>query len=314
LSPDNNLDVLEFGAGDGSLLKGIIDYLLIKNKKVLNSVSFIIVEPNKGMIDKQKKMLIKYLNLGVRIKWQNLNEIEDNSLNGIVIANEVLDALPVERILFVNDKIYRQGVSLNIEKGNLFFEKLPITKELEEKIAHLREKLGIDIPPKNAPEGWATELHVDNSIWLKGINKKINNAILLIIDYAKESKIYYSNRNNNGTLISYKKQKLINNLLSDPGNCDLTAHICIETLINDAESNGFETIGILKQGEALLSLGLAERLYEIQHDFKDNLSKALERRESLLRLVDPICLGDFRWFIFSKFNQENLRINSICIR
>ena len=73
-------------------------------------------------------------------------------------------------------------------------------------------------------------------------------------------------------------------------------------------------IGTIKQGEALLALGLAERLYQIQNEFDKDISKALFRREALLRLVDPLCMGDFKWFIFNKFVKSELKINSKCIR
>ena len=90
--------------------------------------------------------------------------------------------------------------------------------------------------------------------------------------------------------------------------------MCIETLINDAETLGFNTLGITKQGEALLALGLAERLYGIQKEFKEDLSNALLRREALLRLVDPVCLGNFKWFVFNKFKEREMNINSTCLR
>ena len=60
--------------------------------------------------------------------------------------------------------------------------------------------------------------------------------------------------------------------------------------------------------------GLAERLYGIQKEFKEDLSNALLRREALLRLVDPFCLGDFKWFVFKKFNEKKMNINSTCLR
>ena len=107
---------------------------------------------------------------------------------------------------------------------------------------------------------------------------------------------------------------MMNNVLDFPGNCDLTSHLCIETLINDAETLGFNTVGITKQGEALLALGLAERLYGIQKEFKEDLSNALLRREALLRLVDPLFLGDFKWFVFNKFKEKEMNINSTCLR
>ncbi len=310
---DDKLSVIEFGAGDGSLMCGLLKYFFINNKSLKN-VCFIIIEPNKGMIKKQQKKLEKYLKLGFDIIWRNLEDLEDRSLNGVVLANEVLDALPVERIINLKGKIQRQGVSVDKKSGGLFFEEIAITQELEKSIASAQEKLDINIPPKYAPEGWTTEWHIDNKKWLKAIYAKINNGILLIIDYAKEAKRYYSLGNSNGTLISYKNQKIVENIFESPGGCDLTSHVCIESLIYDSETLGFETVGIVKQGEALLSLGLAERLFEIQNELKDDIQKAFSRREALLRLVDPICLGDFKWFVFSKFNNKKFKINSMCIR
>ena len=311
---DDKLSFLEFGAGDGSLMSGLLEYFFINNKKLLKNVCFIIIEPNEGMREKQQKKLNKYLKLDFDIVWRSLDELEDRKLNGVVLANEVLDALPVERIINSKGKMYRQGVSVDKESGRLFFQEIKMTKELEKSIASARGKLDIKIPPKDAPEGWTTEWHIDNKKWLMDIYKKLNNGILLIIDYAKEAKKYYVPRNSNGTIISYKNQKTSNNILESPGNCDITSHVCIETLINDAVTLGFKNIGITKQGEALLALGLAERLYEIQKDFKTDISNALARREALLRLVDPICLGDFKWFVFQKFKDNKSKINSTCLR
>ena len=308
------LSVIEFGAGDGRLANGIIQYFLEKNSDILEIISFIIIEPNEGMIEKQKKNLDNFLMFGIDIVWKCLEELEENSINGIVIANEVLDALPVERLTFLKGNLYRQVVSINRESGNLCFDKASITEKLEKSIYFAKKELEIDIPPENAPEGWTTEWHVDISLWLKSVYEKINNGLLLIIDYAKEAKNYYSPTNYNGTLISYKNQRIVNNILDSPGNNDLTSHLCVETLINDATSLGFKIIGTVKQGEALLALGLAERLYEIQNELKKDISEALKRREALLRLVDPICLGDFKWFIFNKFEDKKFKINVKCLR
>ncbi|MDC3019787.1 SAM-dependent methyltransferase [Prochlorococcus sp. AH-736-E15] len=312
--PYQKLAVIEFGAGDGSFMSGLIKYFLESSKNLLEEVSFVIIEPNEGMVEKQKNQLEEFLNLGIDILWKGLEEVEEDNINGIVLANEVLDALPVERITFSKGKILRQAVSIDKNSYKLSFNVMPITRELEKSIELAKSELGISIPPEDVLEGWTTEWHIDNSKWLKDIYGKINNGILLIIDYAKEAKKYYTSKNSDGTIVSYKNQKMMNNILDSPGNCDLTSHICVETLINDAESLGFNTVGITKQGEALLALGLAERLYGIQKEFKKDLSKALLRREALLRLVDPVCLGDFRWFVFNKFKEKNLNINSSCFR
>ncbi len=311
---NQKLAVIEFGAGNGSFMSGLIEYLLGSSKNFLKGVSFIIIEPNKGMVEKQKNKLEDFLNLGIDILWKGLEEIEENNINGIVIANEVLDALPVERITFSKEKLFRQAVSIDKESDRLSLDEMPITSELEKSIELAKSELGITIPPKDALEGWTTEWHVDNSEWLKALYGKINNGILLIIDYAKEAEKYYTSRNSDGTIVAYKNQKMIPDVLDSPGNCDLTSHVCVETLINDAENIGFNTVGITKQGEALLALGLAERLYGIQKEFKEDLSNALLRREALLRLVDPACLGDFKWFVFNKFKEKKMNINSSCFR
>ena len=59
---------------------------------------------------------------------------------------------------------------------------------------------------------------------------------------------------------------------------------------------------------------MAERLYGIQKEFKEDLSNALLRREALLRVVDPVCLGNCQWFVFNKFKEKEMNINSTCLR
>ena len=314
LTSIDTLSVTEVGSGNGSLMKGIIKYLDKNDKNFLEKISFKIIEFNPGMIEKQKKIFRKYLDNGINIKWLNFDQIENASLNGVILANEVLDAFPVERIQYYNGELYRQAVSLNEDKNKLFFQKSPLTKEIKMMILNARNNLDINIPPKDASDGWTTELQIDNLFWLRKINKKLSNGILLIIDYALEARKYYSAQKTDGTLLAYKNQKAYNNPLVYAGDCDLTSHVCIDLLIHEAKVSGFKSIGCLKQGEALLALGLAEKIYDIQKEFKDNLSFALLRRESLLRLVDPISLGNFRWFIFQKINQSHIKINSICLR
>ena len=148
---------------------------------------------------------------------------------------------------------------------------------------------------------------------MENLSKKVKNGILLIIDYAIDSKKYYSAQKNDGTILAYKNQRAFKEILHSPGDFDLTCHICIEILIYQAKLAGFESLGLVKQGEALLLLGLAQKLYEIQNNMKNNLSQALIRREAMLRLVDPICLGDFKWFVFKKSNNKEFSINSKCI-
>ena len=93
--------VTEFGAGDGSFMSGLIKYFLENSKNFLERVSFVIFEPNEGMVEKQKNKLEEFLNLGIDILWKGLDEVEENNINGIVIPNSLLASL----ILFSNSLV-----------------------------------------------------------------------------------------------------------------------------------------------------------------------------------------------------------------
>jgi len=313
LNLNKKITILEFGSGNGCLLRGIINYLHDKNPQILNEISFKIIELNEGMVGIQKINLKKFLEQGIDIKWLSIGDLEDDKLDGIVIAHEVLDAFCVERIQFKEGVIYQQGVQLNKETQTLDFINLPLPKKIKEFIKEIKIELGINIPPEDASEEWTTELNIDNLSWLENLSRKINNGILLIIDYAIDSNKYYSPQKNDGTILAYKNQRAFREILNNPGDFDLTCHICSDLLIYQAKLAGFESLGLVKQGEALLLLGLAKKLFEIQNNLKNDLSEALLRREALLRLVDPICLGDFKWFVFKKSKNKKFSIKSRCV-
>ena len=118
---------------------------------------------------------------------------------------------------------------------------------------------------------------------------------LLVIDYALEAWRYYAPQRREGTLMAYRQQRAGADPLAEAGRADLTAHVCLDSLERAAVASGWQWRGSCRQGEALLALGLAARLQELQHQPELPLPELLRRREALLRLVDPVCLGDFRW-------------------
>jgi SAM-dependent MidA family methyltransferase len=122
----------------------------------------------------------------------------------------------------------------------------------------------------------------------------------LVVDYALEARRYYAPQRANGTLLAYRGQRARADPLLNPGEWDLTAHLCLETAQRAATAAGWQGLGERRQGEALLALGLAERLASQRHLTSANLAEELRRREQLLRLVDPLALGEFRWLVFAR--------------
>ncbi len=298
--------IIEIGPGEGTLSRDLIMEIVEIAPALTNKIELILVELNFGMRRRQEKVVNNLKDVNCR--WSNIEDLILRPVNGVIIANEVLDAFPVERLIFSGSKVFRQGVSLKKINDVYFLEFVDLkpTSEIIEFLEESNSLLKIEFPPKHICDRWVTEWHCDVQSWLAKLSKVLINGSLLIVDYAMESKRYYNAMRNDGTLISYRDQVATPNLLKDAGLCDLTAHLCIESTINYALTNGWKFMGETRQGQALLALGLSTFLYSLQNISSNDLSAALNRRESLLRLVDPMGLGDFRWMAFQKDNSNDL--------
>ena len=300
------LSLIEIGPGEGTLSKDLIEAIADIEPALISKIELILIELNVGMRERQEKVVNNLE--GINCRWCNIEDLILRPVTGVVIANEVLDAFPVERLVFSENKVYRQGVSLKKINNEYFLEFVDL-KPSEEILMFLKDSnnlLKINFPPKDICKRWVTEWHRDLPNWFEKLSKVLSNGSLLIVDYAMESRRYYNAIRKDGTLISYRNQEANSNLLKDSGLCDLTAHLCIESTINYALTNGWRFIGETRQGQALLALGLSGFLYSLQNTSSNDLSAALNRRESLLRLVDPMGLGDFRWLAFQKENSDDL--------
>ena len=298
--------LIEIGPGEGTLSRDLIVAIVDIAPSLTKKIELILVEINVGMRRRQEKV-VNTLE-GINYRWTNIEDLISSPVTGVVIANEVLDALPVERLVFSDNKVFRQGVSLKKINDEHFLEFVDLnpTSEIAKFLEDSSSLLKIQFPPKDICNRWVTEWHCDVPSWFGKLSKVLINGSLLVVDYAMESKRYYNAMRTDGTLISYKNQEASPHLLRDAGLCDLTAHLCIESTINYALTNGWQFMGETRQGQALLALGLSSFLYSLQNTSSINLSDALNRRESLLRLVDPMGLGEFRWLAFQKANSDDL--------
>ena len=304
------LSLVEIGPGEGSLSKDLIDAVFDMEPALINKIELVLVELNNGMRKRQQKVVNNIK--GVDCRWCQIEELILNPVTGVIIANEVLDAFPVERLVFRDEKVFRQGVSLKKINDEYFLEFVDLQPNtaIRQFLKDSESLLKIEFPPKDICNGWVTEWHCDIPIWFRNLSKVLINGSVLVVDYALESKRYYNAMRKDGTLIAYKDQKAYPNILQNAGFCDLTAHLCIESTINYALTNGWKFMGETRQGQALLALGLSKILYSLQSKTSDNLSAALKERESLLRLVDPMGLGEFRWLAFQLDNCNNLDLRN----
>ena len=293
-----SLSLIEVGPGEGDLSADLISALEDLCPALLPRLELVLVESNKAMAQRQRERLKSVTT--VPIHWRSLDELAQAPAIGVMLAHEMLDALPVERLVWRDQRLWRQGVCLeNVDSvAHLRFTELSLTDALHSALTEARMCLGIQIPPPDAADGWCSEWHGELKSWLSQAASALLCGPLLVIDYALEARRYYSAMRPCGTLMAYRQQRASGALLQDPGRWDLTAHLCLETLQHQAEQQGWTFLGESRQGQALLALGLAERLHALQSLPTSQLSAALNRREALLRLVDPVGLGEFRWLAF----------------
>ena len=308
LEINEKIFLIDIGPGEGTLSRDLIFAIEKISKPVLNYLEIIFIETNKGMIEKQKKTFEKIKNISY--SWKTYKEIKSSSISGIVLAHEILDALPVERITFVKDRFYRVGVEIKEQEDKKVISlcNLPLHKPLENSITNITQKYKFKLPPLSSEDGWTTEWNLDLKDWFEEISRILKFGTVLIVDYALDQKRYFTSARSDGTIISYKNNSGYLNILSEAGKRDLTAHLCLELIKYYSEENGFTYLGDVSQGMALLSLGLAKRISLLSEYSKQDLSLALEKRETLLRLVDPITLGSFKW-IALQYSKNNELLN-----
>ena len=298
--PDDGtrLSLVEVGPGDGDLAADLLQSIARRASDLVDRLDLVLVERSPALRRRQQQRLAAAADQHLptpTVRWCSLEELAAAPVVGVVLAHELLDAFPVDRIVLRDGQLALQAVALHSD-GTLAFQPLP----LPESMAAAMAEVGLLLPPAEAEEGWCSEWHGSYRTWLQSLSKAVDHGVLLVIDYALEAARYYAARRSDGTLMAYQGGAAGLDPLASPGAQDLTSHVCIDTLDVAAASQGWQRLDQRRQGEMVLALGLAERLHDLQQLPPQQLPQALQRREALLRLVDPAGLGEFRWLLYGR--------------
>ncbi|MEB3297734.1 MAG: SAM-dependent methyltransferase [Cyanobacteriota bacterium] len=303
-SSSRPLSLVETGPGEGSLALQLAEELTGRWPQLASRCELVLVEPNAGMAERQRRLLE---GAPMATRWCSFAELAEAPARGVVLAHEVLDALAVERICSDGLHWRRQRVVLREPPSAPPGLALAAVELLPPDLLPLLRPLRLEEPGPQRPSGWTTELHSGLQPWLRQASAALTDGWLLVIDYALEAWRYYAPARGDGTLLAYRRQEALTDPLLTPGCCDLTAHLCVEQLEAAAVASGWQPLGHGRQGEALLALGLAQRLHRLQHEAAPGqLAVLLSRREALLRLVDPHGLGGFRWLAYGRGETARL--------
>jgi len=236
--------VLELGAGSGRLAANILDAMCEQPPE-----HYFILEPSAELQQRQSRYLEKVLNaeLSARVQW--LESLPDN-FTGVVIANEVMDALPVE--LFIKRDGGIEQLCVHRDDSGFSYASRDAPDALGQQVSQLEEEL-------NAPfaQGYRSEICLLLAPWIDSLAKSMNKGVLLLSDYGYPRQEYYMQERNTGTLGCYYQHHFHDDVFFHPGLQDITAHVDFTRVIEAGSSAGLALLGYTSQTGFLLNNGIS---------------------------------------------------------
>lgn len=238
--------ILEFGAGTGDMAIGVLQRLA--SLDALPS-DYLILEVSPDLRERQQYNFANRLPTDIyqRIDW--LNRLPD-SFEGVVLANEVLDAMPVERIRLRNGQWEQQMIGF--DRNELSFHYDPIhNPELKRAVNRL---------PIDLPDGYSTEVNTWIEPWIRALADCLIEGFITLIDYGFLRETYYHPERHMGTLKCYFQHQANDNPLLRVGLQDITAHVDFTTVGESAESCGLIVSEFCNQTQFLIDCGITDLL------------------------------------------------------
>ena len=295
------LHVVDWGPGDGQLSRDWGELLAEAVPQLRHRLELVLVETSPALRQRQATRLQQQ-----PLPWRHSTQqdLAAAPVHGVIVANELLDALPVERFTLAEDGWRWQWVTCRA--GELGWHPGP---PLPAGIHALLAAVGVNLDQLPLPEGWSSELALAQQQWCHAAAAALDQGWLWCIDYGLSARRYYAPHRRDGTLLAYGRQQAIANPFLAPAATDLTAHVCTDLLCHWAQAAGFSRCGEVSQGQGLLALGLAGQFQcsTPGAPVGPPLAQRLAQREALLRLVDPGGLGGFRWLLFHRGSTDPLQ-------
>ena len=277
--------ILEFGAGTGKLATSILTRL---NNLGFNLDHYDIIEISPDLAQRQQERInttVKQLNLTTQCNW--LSELP-KKFKGIILANEVIDAIPCDAIIFKDGFWYWHGVAL--ENETLTWRAVtPVEQKL----------LPESLLSGNFSEGYVTELHTPANAWMQQVAKHLEVGLFLTFDYGFPESEYYHPQRLEGTLMAHHRHHAIQDPFYLPGLCDLTTHVEWSQIARSALTENVDDVYLTNQAAYLLDAGIGDIALEIGDP--SDPETFLQISDSLQKLLSEAEMGElFKAFAFSK--------------
>ncbi|AZB73662.2 class I SAM-dependent methyltransferase [Synechococcus elongatus] len=284
LGKPDRFDWVEMGAGAGHFAADFLAALA--GTELESALHYRVIERSPQLQQQQQQRLEPWRD---RVAWWTWEDWAAQPTIGVAFSNELVDAFPVHRLQWQGSEW--QEIYVTEQAGVLQEELGPLSSP---ELTAVFTDLGLEAAIARLPEGYRTEVHPAAKQWLAQVAKGLQRGYLLTIDYGYSGDRYYAAGRRDGTLQAYWQQRFHSDLYARPGQQDLTAHVNFSALEVWGEQLGLERLAFTEQALFLMALGLGDRLMALsQPQTGVDLSRLLQRREVLHRLLDPTALGNF---------------------
>lgn len=271
--------VLEFGAGTGRMAADLLEALAAAGAAPRR---YLIIEVSADLRAEQARTLEALdPDLRDRVAW--LERLPSAPIRGVVLANEVLDALPVRRFQRTASGVEALAVGHD-ETGALAWQTRPADDELQAAVAAIETATG-----ERLPAGYCSEWCPSLAPWVAELGALLDAGVALLIDYGYPRAEYYHPQRHTGTLLCHYRHRAHDDPFFWPGLQDITASVDFSAVADAGRDAGLELLGFATQGNFLTGAGLTEVL---QARAGDDPHRAAELAQSAKPLIFPDELGE----------------------
>ena len=253
--------VLEVGAGSGRLAADLLQAL-----EALDALpkQYCLLELSADLRQRQQATLAREVpHLAARAVW--LDALPER-FSGVVVANELLDAMPVDIVAWRAEGIFSRGVTL-AEDGCFTWSERPASGALLAAASEIGEQCQL-------PPGYESEIGLASRAWAAEWGHRLERGLLLLIDYGFPRHEFYHPQRGRGTLMCHYRHHAHPDPFYLPGLQDVTAHVDFTAIAAAADAAGLDVMGYASQGRFLLDCGILDCLAAIPPDSTDYLRAA----------------------------------------
>ena len=281
LLPQTAGNIYEFGAGTGQLAADLLNNL----SDGINRYYIIEISPE---LAARQKDLIQTLAPQAAQKIVHLSALPE-TFDGIIIGNEVLDAMPVE-IIRKDEGGSFEHVGVCLDNDRFTYLARPL-HDLQ-----LSALASLYFPKISSP--YTSELHPQQYAFIRTLASRLEHGCMIFIDYGFDAAQYYHPQRNQGTLIGHYRHHVIHNPFDFIGLADLTAHVNFTDIAQAGTDAGLDLIGYLPQSHFLLNLGITELLAQTG---QTDSAAYIREAAAVQKLIDQHEMGElFKVIAFGK--------------